>query len=249
MFYGFETTEDWLANYTEKNRTSCNIPSKGRLFDFNYALWILQQRSGIRKLNCTRVLSHNTPIPPRCEKHQKGLPFRNAEATYIISICSSREKSFLRRPNERQVDLLKQIMDGQEPMWWVDYANGVWYIGVRISHNDCGSFATKILTGLSYGQMRSRGSTVYMFLTITTDEGESWKRRLKTEHATVLYDQNLHVAFLHMWRLKSWPEGSGHTKQCMFHFRTFFQLSPLSVAVVTALPISLSTLGRIVYMI
>jgi hypothetical protein len=99
-----------------------NIPSKGRLFDFNYALWILQQRSGIPKLNCTWVLSHNTPIP---QKHQKRVPFRSTDETYIISICSSRERSFLRRPNQRQVDLLKQIMDGQEPMWWVDYANGV----------------------------------------------------------------------------------------------------------------------------
>jgi hypothetical protein len=122
MFYGFETTEDWLANYTETNKTAYNIPSKGRLFDFNYALWILQQRSGIRKLNCTRVLSHNTPIP---QKHQKCVPFHSADGTYILSICSSRERSFLRRPNQQQVDLLKQIMDGQEPMWWVYYANGV----------------------------------------------------------------------------------------------------------------------------
>jgi hypothetical protein len=125
MFYGFETTEDWLANYTETNRMAYNIPSKGRLFDFNYALWILQQRSGIRKLDCTRVLTHNTPIPPRRKEHQKHFPFRSADGTYIVSLCSSRERSFVRRPNQRQVDLLKQIMDGQEPMWWVDYANGV----------------------------------------------------------------------------------------------------------------------------
>jgi hypothetical protein len=124
MFYGFETSEDWLANYTETNRAAYNIPSKGRLFDFTYALWILQQRSGIRRLNCKRVLSHNTPIPPRRKAHEKH-PFRSADGTYIISICSSRERSFVRRPNQRQVDLLKQIMDGQEPMWWVDYGSGV----------------------------------------------------------------------------------------------------------------------------
>ena len=87
--------EDWLANHTKTNRKTYNIPSKGRLFDSNYAFWILQQRNGIRKLNCTRVLSHNTPILPRRKQHQTcsfsqiiisllgsyfvdtGLPFRN----------------------------------------------------------------------------------------------------------------------------------------------------------------------------
>ena len=55
---------------TETNRKTYNIPSKGGLFDFNYAFWILQQCSGIHKLNCTRVLSHNTSILPRRKQHQ-----------------------------------------------------------------------------------------------------------------------------------------------------------------------------------
>lgn len=127
MFYGFETTEDWLAQYTEANRAAYHIPSKGRLFDLNYALWILQKRSGICKLKYAKVFSNNAPIPSGRIEHQQTVPFPKNNGTYIVSICSSKKISFLRRPNQAQVDLLKQIMDDKEPRWWVDYANRASY--------------------------------------------------------------------------------------------------------------------------
>jgi hypothetical protein len=120
MFYGIETTEDWLVNYTKTHRKDYDLPvCISTLLNLDHALWLLRIHSGIHKLRFKTVLPDDAPIPPARKGTRQRLPLPKSGAP-IISICSSKSRSFQKRPSQAKVDALKQIMGGKEPRWWMD---------------------------------------------------------------------------------------------------------------------------------
>ena len=113
MYFGIETTEEWLVEYAKKCGYTPPFPS--RLSSLGQALILLEANSGIRVMPRS-AFAQSTRIPPPITK--VTYPLKEAEAI-IVTICSDSPKSFARRPSQERVDLLKQIM-GREPMWWVD---------------------------------------------------------------------------------------------------------------------------------
>lgn len=120
MFYGIETTEEWLIEYTKTYRRDQGLPiSMSGLLNLSDALLLLQRHSGVNTLRIKSVLPENAPIPPARKGTQQTLPLPQCGKP-IISICSSGHRSFQKRPTHAQVDTLKQIMGGNDPKWWVE---------------------------------------------------------------------------------------------------------------------------------
>jgi hypothetical protein len=123
LFYGIETSQEWLVNYMEKYKNDYDLPDcMCLLLKLNNAMRLLSLYSGIsyRKLGMRDVLPENTPIPPP----PKGFGTLRMQTTniLIITVCSSRPRSFQKRPSRAKMDALKKIMDGKEPRWWFDDA-------------------------------------------------------------------------------------------------------------------------------
>jgi hypothetical protein len=112
MYFGIETTEEWLIEYATKGGFDPDDPPS----TFEYlkeALRMLQANTGLRLIPKS-AFARNQPIPPR-----------NTKVTYplkcganVVAICSNGPTSLARRPSQARVDRLTQIMGG-EPMWWV----------------------------------------------------------------------------------------------------------------------------------
>lgn len=117
LYYGIETTKEWLIEYTKADfRNRGHVPDSP-YSDFMYlcqSLQLLQWYSGMRTVSGKTVFRHGVPIPPL---HATGLLPENR--VYIVAICSSGSKWFANQPTPAQVDKLQQIMGGQEPKWWV----------------------------------------------------------------------------------------------------------------------------------
>jgi hypothetical protein len=127
MFYGIETTEDWLADLTETNRAAYRLPTESsRLLDVSHALWVLKTCTHNRKLKYERVLSESPSILSGSKVDLQAVP--KGRFIWIVSVCSSRQRSFQKRPNQMQMDLLTQTMGGKEARWWVGYSDGVKYL-------------------------------------------------------------------------------------------------------------------------
>ena len=123
LFYGIETSEAWLIEYTKTHRKSHGLSvSMSVILNLSEALQLLQRHSGVHTLRIKTVLPENSPIPPARKDAQQSLP-RLKCGKPIISLCSSDSRSFQKRPSQVQVDTLKQIMGGKEPKWWVDDAD------------------------------------------------------------------------------------------------------------------------------
>ena len=113
MYFGIETTEEWLVEYATKCGYIPPFPSK---YDsVGQALVLLEANSGIRIIPQS-AFAQSTPIPPPITK--VTYPLKEAEAI-IVAICSDSPRSFAKRPSQERVDVLKQIM-GREAMWWVE---------------------------------------------------------------------------------------------------------------------------------
>ena len=113
MYFGIETTEEWLVEYAKKCGYKPPYPSM--YFFLRQALVLLEANSGIR-ITPETAFAQSTRIPPPIAK--VTYPLLKVEAI-IVAICSDSPKSSARRSSQEQVDMLKQIM-GREPMWWVD---------------------------------------------------------------------------------------------------------------------------------
>jgi hypothetical protein len=120
LLYGIETTKEWLSNYLEKYRNDYAYQEDlSAMFQLYHAMGLLKLHTKIRNLDLQNVLPESTPIPP----HPKGtlptspLPEGNK---LVVVICSFYPESFDRRPSQARVDVLKKIMDGKEPKWWLD---------------------------------------------------------------------------------------------------------------------------------
>jgi hypothetical protein len=120
LFYGIETTEEWLIAYTKTHWNEPDLPASNfNVVNLNRAIHLLQRHSGVHTLGIKTVLPQNSPIPPARRGTRLDLPKQKCGIP-IITICSSVERSFKSRPAQVKVNVLKQIMGGKEPMWWVD---------------------------------------------------------------------------------------------------------------------------------
>ena len=113
MFYGIETSKEWLADYANSTLQSYNRPTipKTSFFALYTAVKILRHRLRYKNLDVQTVFTIDTPVSRRVAPvPPRGRP--------IVAICSSEHRSFQRRPSQAQVDALQQIM-GKEAKWWI----------------------------------------------------------------------------------------------------------------------------------
>ena len=121
LYYGIETTEKWLMEYTKADfRRRSYIPEHppSALLLMSESLLLLQKHSGVRPLRVKSVLPQGAPIPPRRKGNRQTLPLPDPGEP-IVAICSSHPKWFGKRPSQAQVEVLKRLMGGKEPRWWV----------------------------------------------------------------------------------------------------------------------------------
>jgi hypothetical protein len=121
MYFGFETTEKWLIEYAKtefRKRGYTPNPPPSDLLYMSESLQLLQDHSGIHHVRVKSVFPQGTRIPPRPKDNRQTFPLRKSGGT-IVAICSSSSSWFPKRPSQAQVDVLKQIMGGKEPKWWV----------------------------------------------------------------------------------------------------------------------------------
>jgi hypothetical protein len=121
MYFGFETTEEWLMEYAQmhfRNRGGVQNPPPSDLLLMTGSLQLLEEHSGIHPIRVKSVYPQGAHIPPPPKDNLQTLPLRESGGT-IVAICSSSPKWFPKRPSQTQVDALKQIMGGTEPKWWV----------------------------------------------------------------------------------------------------------------------------------
>ena len=115
MHFGFKTHEGWLVNYGKTHGEAYGFPASTAhdLFNFDYAVSILQRQTGISQLNAELILleAEDTSIPPPKEYEPEGT---------IVAVCSNLRDSFRNRPSQAQMDHLKQILGTkEEPKWWM----------------------------------------------------------------------------------------------------------------------------------
>jgi hypothetical protein len=113
MFFGIETTEEWLVEYAKKGGFDPEDPPSTWVY-LSAAWGMLCANSGLRLIPQS-AFAQNQPIPPRNTPVTYPLPKYGA---HIVAICSNGPRAFPRRPSQAQVDRLRQIM-GRDPMWWV----------------------------------------------------------------------------------------------------------------------------------
>ena len=122
IYFGIETTEEWLVQYAKDCGFNPARPTSQIEFLGHGLAW-LQAKSGIRSIQPKTVFAQSTRIPPHPTEVIRPIKIiQRSEVTYlreIVAICSAGERSFANRPSQAQVDRLKQIMGG-EPMWWVE---------------------------------------------------------------------------------------------------------------------------------
>jgi hypothetical protein len=121
MYYGFETTEEWLVEYTKveyRRRRYVPDPPRSDFLLLCDSLRKLQEKSGVRRVKIKSVFPQGASIRPPPKDNRQIFPLPESGGT-IIAICSSRPNWFAKRPTLAQMDVLKQIFGGQEPKWWV----------------------------------------------------------------------------------------------------------------------------------
>jgi hypothetical protein len=121
IYFGFETTEEWLIEYSKsefRKRGYAPNPPPSDLFHMSESLQLLQEHSGIHPVRVKSVFPQGARIPPPPKDNRQTLPLRESSGT-IVTICSSSPKWFANRPSQAKVDVLKQIMGGEEPKWWI----------------------------------------------------------------------------------------------------------------------------------
>jgi hypothetical protein len=121
IYFGIETTEEWLVQYAKDCGFNPARPTSQIEFLGQGLAW-LQAKSGIRSIKPKNVFAQSTRIPPQPTKVTQPTEVTYPLSEYpvpIVAICSAGERSFANRPSQAQVDRLKQIMGG-EPMWWVE---------------------------------------------------------------------------------------------------------------------------------
>ena len=121
MYFGFETTEEWLIEYAKadfRQRGYNPTPPPSVLFLIAQSLQLLQDHSGIRRMRAKSVFPQSAIIPPPPKDNRQTHPLRESGGT-VIAICSSSPQWFSNRPSQAQVDVLRRIMGGKEPKWWV----------------------------------------------------------------------------------------------------------------------------------
>ena len=119
MFYGIETTEDWLSNYANSILQAHNRPTipRNSVVDLAAAVKLLQYRLRTKNLRLQTAFTIDTPIPRHVPGTPRTFPLPPCGRP-IVAICSSGHRSFQRRPSQAQVDPLQQIMGG-EAKWWL----------------------------------------------------------------------------------------------------------------------------------
>ena len=104
-----------MAKHTVSEASSYGFPASTAhdLFNFDYAVSILQRQTGISQLNAELILleAEDTSIPPPKDYEPEGT---------IVAVCSNLRDSFRNRPSQAQMDNLKQILGTkEEPKWWM----------------------------------------------------------------------------------------------------------------------------------
>src|SRR5271155_2014939 len=133
MYFGIETTEDWLVEYSKKCGYNPVPPPSDILF-VSQSMALLRANSGIHHLRPISVFAQGTHILPRPIKITH--PLRECDGV-IVAICSDGPTSFAKRPSQAQVDGLKQIMGGKKPKWWVS-SRRIWFYHRQFDHNHDG---------------------------------------------------------------------------------------------------------------
>jgi len=121
MYYGFETTGEWLIEYTKSEFKKRGYAPNPPRTDFQHLVdsrLLLQAHSGVRSIRVKSVFPQGATILPRPKDNRQIFPLQESGGT-IVAICSSSPNWFAKRPSQAQVDMLKSIMGGQEPKWWV----------------------------------------------------------------------------------------------------------------------------------
>ncbi|KAF5368272.1 hypothetical protein D9615_010358 [Tricholomella constricta] len=119
-FYGFDVPKEWFINYFDQNhhRIRNYDPNTGAFTKWYMTMILLENLTRCRNLSVESV-TYKISDPTTLFDPEKGY-------VYLVSMCSTMRNSYYRRPNQRQVNILKDIF-GREPEWYVDFHDASFY--------------------------------------------------------------------------------------------------------------------------
>ncbi|KAG6809492.1 hypothetical protein H0H92_016054, partial [Tricholoma furcatifolium] len=105
---------EWASNYCDQNahRILDYDPSTNMLRKVNIAWRLVRSSSGIRNLTFNQVFAKGVDLltDPHDPRERYDI---------ILTVCSTKAKSYMKRPTQSQFDALQSIM-GMEASWYVD---------------------------------------------------------------------------------------------------------------------------------
>lgn len=125
LFYAFNITQEWLLEYTDSHWAEyiphLPIEKYGNSIMTRVAcgVWILQQATGFPHLALKSGAPNERAIAENTFAEDTG----EERIVPLLSMCSSRRRSYDNRPTRAQFDRLVQIV-GKEPEWWVQHRTG-----------------------------------------------------------------------------------------------------------------------------
>ncbi|KAF9459181.1 hypothetical protein BDZ94DRAFT_1057067 [Collybia nuda] len=122
LYYGFNITENWLLKFTEthwEEHFCGDIEESDDADRMVCGLWIIRRASGFRRIALKSARPNDRAIA-------EDTFVMNAEPEIIVpilSMCSTLERSYYKRPTKEQFDRLVEII-GKEPEWWIQHKTG-----------------------------------------------------------------------------------------------------------------------------
>jgi hypothetical protein len=113
MHYGFGVDQEWLAEYG-RNLYTEPLPDCDHMSYMTLALDHLKRLTRIKSLKFQpALLGSEAPQDTKWIMATSGV-----KVVLVIAVCSSKRRSFERRPAQAALDHLAQLLGGIQPMWW-----------------------------------------------------------------------------------------------------------------------------------
>ncbi|KAF5383273.1 hypothetical protein D9615_004870 [Tricholomella constricta] len=112
LYYGFDVAKQWFNDYYEQNshRIRDYDPAATTVWKMFAVTALLISISGCKNISVVHATHKVTEPRTECD------PFSGYN---LITVCSTTSRSYHRRPNQRQLDRLRDIF-GRDPEWFVN---------------------------------------------------------------------------------------------------------------------------------